>query len=270
MEAESVGVRGEAGSLLGAIAACWEPEAEADNTGQDEKGRSCRQVEGAASGSAVSHRGEEEGEGGRTEERSPLDSGCLVCKRTPLNRTEGLVDEKLGTLGVVGCCVSREEEGWGVEEVSAWTSGRPPGAADTPPSVVASSSMARAKPWSTSAWMTDDEDVELGRDAIAVVVLLCEETLLPLFVFVLVNVGAVVLTPPLAFSEECFGMSPKTLFVFESTYKGGMEVETVVEVGALPLKSEPPLISGGRETSAGSVEVLRCAVVSEGFNTSSN
>lgn len=93
MKAGSVGVEGEAGSLLCAIAACWESEAEADNTGQDEEGGSCRQVEGLMSGSAVSYRGGEE-EGGRTEGRSPLDSGCVVCKRTPLNQTEVLVDEK--------------------------------------------------------------------------------------------------------------------------------------------------------------------------------
>lgn len=100
MEAEIVGVEGEAGSLLdsGAVAACWESDAEADNTGQEEGG-SCRQVEGAVPGSAVSHRGEEaeeeeEEEGGRTEGRSPLDCGCVVCKKTPLNRTEVVVDEK--------------------------------------------------------------------------------------------------------------------------------------------------------------------------------
>lgn len=53
----------------------------------------------------MSHRGEEEEEEeveGRTEGRSPLDSGCVVCKRTPLNRTEVVVDEKRGMLGVVG------------------------------------------------------------------------------------------------------------------------------------------------------------------------
>ena len=91
MEAGSAGVEGEAGSLL--AAACWESAAEADNTGQDEEGGSCRQVEG----SAVSHRGEEEEEEeveGRTEGRSPLDSGCVVCKRTPLNWTEVVVDGK--------------------------------------------------------------------------------------------------------------------------------------------------------------------------------
>lgn len=93
-------VEGKAGSLLdsGAVAACWESEPEADNTGQDEEGGSCRQVEGVASGSAVSHRGveakEEEEEEGRTEGRSPFDIGCVVCKRTPLNQTEVVVDEK--------------------------------------------------------------------------------------------------------------------------------------------------------------------------------
>lgn len=95
-----MGVEGEAASVLdsGAVATCWESDAEADNTGQGEEGGSCRQVEGAASGSAVSHRGEEakeeEEEEGRTEVRSPLDSGCVVCKRTPLNWTEVVVDEK--------------------------------------------------------------------------------------------------------------------------------------------------------------------------------
>lgn len=259
-----MGVEGEAGSLLCAIAACW--ESEADNTGQDEKGGSCRQVEGAVPGSAVSHRGEEE-EGGRTEGRSPLDSGFVVCKRTPLNRTEFLVDEKRGTLGVVGRCrtASLEEEGWEVE-VSAWISGRPPGPEDTPPSVVASS-----PPRSTSAWMKDDGDVELPmsprRDATVVVEVLYEEILLPPFVLVLVNVGIVVLTPPLAFSGEYFGMPP---FVFESEYKGVVEVEMLVVVekkGALPLKSALPLISGSRVTSAGCMEALRCTVSSEGLKT---
>lgn len=94
-----MGVEGGAGSLLGsiAIAACWESDGEADNTGQDEEGGSCRQVQGVALGSAVSHRGEEakeEEEGGRTEGLSPLDSDCVVCKTTPLSRTEVVVDEK--------------------------------------------------------------------------------------------------------------------------------------------------------------------------------
>lgn len=100
MEAVSVGVEGEARSLLdnSAIAACWESGAEADNKGQDEEEGSCRQVEGAVSGSMLSHRGEEtkeeEEEEGRTEGLSPLDSGLDVCKRTALNRTEVVEDEK--------------------------------------------------------------------------------------------------------------------------------------------------------------------------------
>ncbi len=160
-------VEGEAGSLLdnGAVATCWESDAEADNTGQDEEGGSCRQVEEAASGSAVSHRGEakeEEEEEGKTEGRSPLDSGCVVCKRTPLNWTEVVVGEKCGMLGVLGLrgTASLEEEGWEVE-LSAWISGRPLGPVDTPPSVVVSSFMGRARPWSISAWMKDDVVVVL-------------------------------------------------------------------------------------------------------------
>ena len=103
MEAVSVGVEREAGSLLdsGVVAACWESSAEADNTGQDDEGGSCRQVEGAVSGSAVSHRREEakeeeeeEEEGGRTEGRSPLDNGFVVCKRTALDRTKVVAVEK--------------------------------------------------------------------------------------------------------------------------------------------------------------------------------
>lgn len=97
-----MGVKGEAGSLLdsGAAVACWESEAEAKNRGQDEEGGSCRQVEGATPGSAAPHRGEEEE--GRTEGRSPLDSGREVCKRTPLNWTEAVVDDKRGMAGLVG------------------------------------------------------------------------------------------------------------------------------------------------------------------------
>lgn len=100
-------VEGEAGSLLnsGAVAACCESEAGAENRGQDEEGGSCRQVEGATLGSAVSHRwagGEEEE--GRTGGRSPLDSGCVVCKRTPLNWTEAVVDEKWGLLEILTSC----------------------------------------------------------------------------------------------------------------------------------------------------------------------
>lgn len=100
MEEGSVGVEGEAASLLdnSAVATCLESDAEVDNTGQDEERGSCRQVEGAALGSAVSHRGEEvkeeEEEEGRTEGRSPFDNGCVVCNKTPLNQTEVVVDEK--------------------------------------------------------------------------------------------------------------------------------------------------------------------------------
>lgn len=95
-----MGVEGEAGSLLdsSAVAACLESDAAVDNTGQDDERGSCRQVEGAALGSVVSHRGkevkEEEEEEGRTEVRSPFDNGCVVCNKTPLNQTEAVVDEK--------------------------------------------------------------------------------------------------------------------------------------------------------------------------------
>ncbi len=103
MEAVSIGVEGEAGSWLDrdAIAACWESDAEADNKAQDEEGGSCRQVEGAAPESAASQIGEEEG---RTERRSPLDSGSVVCKRTPLNWTDAVVEGKWGMPGVVCPC----------------------------------------------------------------------------------------------------------------------------------------------------------------------
>lgn len=106
MEAGRVGVEGEAGSLLNsdAVAACCKSEAGAENRGQDEEGGSCKQVEGATPGSVVSHRwagGEEEG---TTEGRSPLDSGCVVCKRTPLSWTEAVVDEKWGTLEIFTSC----------------------------------------------------------------------------------------------------------------------------------------------------------------------
>lgn len=106
MEAGWVGVEGEARSLLNsdAVAACCESEAGAENRGQDEEGGSCRQVEGATPGSAVSHRRAGGGEEGRTEGRSPLDSGCVVCKRTPPNWTEAVVDEKWGALEIVTLC----------------------------------------------------------------------------------------------------------------------------------------------------------------------
>lgn len=119
----------------------------------------------------------------------------------------------------LGGTASLDEEGWEVE-VSAWISGRPPGPADTPPSVVVSSFMGRARPRSTSAWMKGGDDVVLltspGRDAAVVVEVLCEEILLPCFVFALVIVGVVVLTP-----AEYLGMPTRT-FVSESVYKGGV------------------------------------------------
>lgn len=81
MESGNRGVGGKAG----VVAACWESGAGVDNKGQDEEGGSCRQVEG----SVVS-------QGGRVEEEaergSPLDIGCVVCKRTPLNWTEVAMD----------------------------------------------------------------------------------------------------------------------------------------------------------------------------------
>lgn len=88
MGSEGGGRRGrvEAGSLLGSgavAAACWESG-----------GGSCRQVE-EEEGSAESHRGEEaKEEGGETGGRSPLDSGCVVCKRTPNSRTFVVEDAK--------------------------------------------------------------------------------------------------------------------------------------------------------------------------------
>lgn len=237
MEAGSVRVEGEAGSLLdsGAVAACWESDAEADNTGQDEEGGSCRQVEGAAPGSAVSHRGgeakeeEEEEEEGRTKGRSPLDSGCVVCKRTPLNRTEAVVDEKLGMLGLVGLRgAAAVDDETVVVEPSAWIPGRPP--ADTPTSVVVSSFTGRARPRSVLARMKDDDVVvllkSLVRDLDVVVVVLNEEILLPPFVFALVKVAVVVLTPPFVFSEESLGLMPSsTPSVFGVECKGVALVE---------------------------------------------
>lgn len=59
-----------------------------------------------------------------------------------------------------------------------------------------------------------------------VVVVLYEEILLTPFVFALVNVGAVALTPPFVFSEESFGlMPPKNPSVFVLEYEGVVEVE---------------------------------------------
>lgn len=182
-------------------------------------------MEGATLGSAVSHRGEEakeeeeEEEEGRTEGRSPLDSGCVVCKRTPLNWTEAVVDEKWGLVGLCGTA-SLEVEVLEVE-LSTWTSGGPPGPADTPLSVVVSSFIGCARPRSVSAWMKDDDVVlllSLVRDLDVVVVVLCEE--------ILVNVGVVVLTPPPICSEDSFAVTPLRIpSVFVLEYKGVVEVE---------------------------------------------
>lgn len=239
-------------------------------------------MEGATPGSAEpSHRGEEakeeeEEEEGRTEGRSPLDSGCVVCKRTPLNRTEGVVDGKWGMLGPVGLrgTASVVEEGWMVE-LSAWISGRPPGLVDTP-SVVVSSSKGRARPRPVSARMKDDDVVLLVspvRDLHVVVVVLYEEILLPPFVFALLTVGVVVLTPPFVFSVESFGlMPPRTPSVLALEYEGVVEVEMktflvgVVEEKA-PLKSALPLVSGDAASSGGCWEVLRWTVSSEWLRT---
>lgn len=118
------------GSLLEscAVATCWESPAEGaeDSKGLDEEeaeeGGACRQageaVLGRSPGSGVSHTGEaKEEEEGRTEGRSPLDTGwCVVCKSMPLNGTEAVVvvaaavvvvvvgDKNRGRLGVVGGC----------------------------------------------------------------------------------------------------------------------------------------------------------------------
>lgn len=129
---------------------------------------------------------------------------------------------------------SPEEEGWKVE-LSAWISGRRPGPADTPPSVVVSSFKGCVRPRSILAWMKDDDVVvllvSLVRDCSVVVVLLYEEILLPPFVFALVNVGAVALTPPFVFSEASFGlMPPKTPSVFVLEYEGVVEVEVKTSV----------------------------------------
>lgn len=101
-----------------------------------------------------------------------------------------------------------------------------------------------------------------------VVVVLYEKILLPPFVFALVNVGVVVLTPSSGL------IPPRTSSVVLLEYKGvvevGMKTSLIVVVefkGALPLKSALPLVSGGRVTSGGCVEVLRCAVSSELLRT---
>lgn len=233
-----MGVKGEAGSLLdsGATVACWESEAEAKNRGQDEEGGSCRQVEGATPGSAAPHRGEEEE--GRTEGRSPLDSGREVCKRTPLNWTEAVVDDKRGMAGLVGPSVasSLEVEAFGVELLK-WTSGRRPGVPDTPPAVVVPSVTGL-----------------LLRERDAAVVLLNEELLL--------NMGVVGLTPPVG------STAPRTPSVSVSVFEAVVAVETkdsvvvVEENEELPLKSVPPLL-----TSGGRVEVLPSVVSSEWLRT---
>lgn len=64
----------------------------------------------------------------------------------------------------MGLCgtASPEEDSWMVE-LSAWISGRSPGPADTPPSVVVSSSTGRARPRMVSAWMKEDDVVVLLR-----------------------------------------------------------------------------------------------------------
>lgn len=239
-----MGVKGEAGSLLdsGAAVACWESEAEAKNRGQDEEGGSCRQVEGATPWSAVPHRGEEEE--GRTEGRSPLDSGREVCKRTPLNWTEDLVDDKRGMAGLVGRVASSlEVEAFGVELLK-WTSGRRPGLLDTPPSV--------AVPSVTGL---------LLRDRDAAVVLLNEE--------LLVNMGVVGLSPPAGLSEDSPGSTaPGTPSVSVLEFEAAVSVETkdcvvvVEEKEELPLKSVPPLL-----TSGGRVTVLPPVVSSEWLRT---
>lgn len=198
-----MGVKGEAGSLLdsGAAVACWESEAEAKNRGQDEEGGSCRQVEGATPGSAAPHRGEEEE--GRTEGRSPLDSGRDVRKRTPLNWTEAVVDDKRGMAGLVGRSVasSLEVEAFGVELLK-WTSGRRPGVPDTTPAVVVPSVTGL-----------------LLRDRDAAVLLLNEE--------LLVNTGVVGLTPSAGFSEDSPGSTaPRTPSVSVSAFEAVVAVET--------------------------------------------
>lgn len=221
-----------------------------------------------------------ENQGSLTPDAVALDSGRVVCKRTPLNRTEDSVDEKLGMLGLVGLreAASFAKEGWEVE-LSAWISGRPLGLAEIPPSVVVSSSTGRARPRSVLAWMKDDVVVllmSLVRDLNVVMVVLYGETPLPPFVFVLVNVGVVVLTASVV-SEESFGlMPPRTPSVSAAEYKGVVEVEletslvvVVEKKGALPLKSALPLVSDVRVTSGGCVEVLWRAVSSEWLRTGS-
>lgn len=240
-----MGVKGEAGSLLdsGAAVACWESEVEVKNRGQDEEGGSCRQVEGAMPGSAAPHRGEEEE--GRTEGRSPLDSGREVCKRTPLNWTEAVVDDKRGMAGLVSRSVasSLEVEALGVELLK-WTSGRRPCLPDTPPSVVVPSITGL-----------------LLRDRDAAVVLLNEEPL--------VNMGVVGLTPPAGLSKDSPGLTaPRTPCVSVLEFESVVAVETkdsvvvVKENKELPLKSVPPLL-----TSGGRVEVLPSVVSSERLRT---
>lgn len=217
MEAGSVGVEGGAGSLLdsGAVAACWESVADADNRGQDE-GRSCRQVEGATPGSAESHRGEvAKEEKGRTEGRSPLDRGYVVCKRTPLNWTEAVVDEKCGMLGLgVRGTASVEVEALEVE-LSTGTCGKPPDPSDTPLSVA----LPMFTPLSVSDWTKDAAVVPLTSpvcDLEAVLMVPDED--------ILVNVGVVALTPPPNVSEE--GLKPpRLLSVFVLEYEGGVEMK---------------------------------------------
>lgn len=115
--------------------------------------------------------------------------------------------------------------------VEVWISGRPPGAADTPPSVV-SLFKGCPRPWSTSAWMKDEDVVvllmSLVRDLSVVVVGLYEEILLPPFVSALLDVGAVVLTPPFVLSKlssESGLIPPGAPSVFALEYTGVLEVE---------------------------------------------
>lgn len=219
MEAGSVGVEGEAGSLLdsGAVAACWESVADADNRGQDE-GRSCRRAEGAAPESAESHRGEEPKEGkGRTDGRSPLDRGYVVGKRTPLNWTEAVVDGKCGMLGLgVGGRASDEEEALEVELSTgngrtSGGSGEPPDPSDPPPSAVPSLFV--------SDWTKDP----------AVVVLASPLSDLDVVLMVpegdkLVNVGVVAMTPPPNVSGD--GLKPPgRASAFVSEDEGGVEMK---------------------------------------------
>lgn len=199
-----MGVGGEAGSLLVA-AACGEEsqaEAEADNTGQDEEeeeeGGSCRQVEGAESGSVAPHRGEEWE--GRTEGRSPLDTGFTVCKRTALNRTEVVVYETRGVRGVAASTLA--EEG---REVDVWISGP-----------TSSSFTGLPRTLTVSASIKDDVVVVVLLTSRVFNVMVVEKTSPP---SPLVETGSVVLSP-------LFGPNPlKTPSVSELEGEEAEEVE---------------------------------------------